>query len=675
METDFFEKESKHARQYVENSIIVWFDPISDTNNCRIKTTEQFQTISNDVQVFNDSDACIDYITNLENERVLFIISGTENRCILTVAQELPTIITIYIFSLFGHNLPGKGSQPVRKVKGVYTDMNKLIKQIIFDIRRNENELMEFKILERSDNSLPMSRNPNKQEYEFMHSQLLKEIFLKFKDDSTSELVEYCRAVYAENPSQLAMIDEFALTYEGKKAIWWYTRDTFLYKLMNKALRTRHVETLYRMRTFIRHLHQQLTELCPVANHTQSAAILTLYRGQKMSRGDFEKVKNNEGGLLSVSNFFSTSAIQEIAYIYAGQSDDEIVAIVFMIVYDLRHTTMSSFACIEQFSQFGEAEHEWLFSMGTVFRLEKIELLSGIYHIHLKLTDDRDEVLEKLTAHMSKIIHLQRPNPLVPLCRLFARMDEYMTAVELCEKHASSENDWEMKATLQDTLALIRVEASEEILALQCHEQALNIVVNHVDGNDPLLAFYHNNVAISCSAVHQNKRAIEHYQIAIDLELSAPQPDYTNIAYSYESIGTILQYSFEKYNEAMKCYERALELMLVHLPSTHPDIVSLYNNMADIYEEQKQLEKALNMLHKCLAILEENTEYNSRDLIHTYEHIAQIYKKQQKFTEASLILNKSHELAAIYPSPKDFNLKNIDTDAVLAKIFVPQSNP
>jgi hypothetical protein len=43
-------------------------------------------------------------------------------------------------------------------------------------------------------------------------------------------------------------------------------------------------------------------------------------------------------------------------------------------------------------------------------------------------------------------------------------------------------------------------------------------------------------IIISCNAVSQYKRAIEHYRIAINLELKAVHPDYTNIAYSYDSI-------------------------------------------------------------------------------------------------------------------------------------------
>jgi tetratricopeptide (TPR) repeat protein len=181
-------------------------------------------------------------------------------------------------------------------------------------------------------------------------------------------------------------------------------------------------------------------------------------------------------------------------------------------------------------------------------------------------------------------------------------------------------------------------------------------------------------VAISCDAVGQSKRAIEHYRIAITLELSAPQPDYTNIAYSYESMGNILYYCFKKYDEAMNCYEHSLELMLVYLPATHPDISSVYDSMAEIYEKQNELDKALDILYKSLDTTQKRPESEPRELANTYGRIAEIYNKQKKFEEAAIMFNKCHELKAAHPSSVDFQLDNIDIDAVFAKLFRPDND-
>lgn len=370
-----------------------------------------------------------------------------------------------------------------------------------------------------------------------MHSQLSKNVFLKFQDNSTLELVEYCRAVYADKPSQLALIDEFEHNYDENRAIQWYTRDTFLYKLVNEALRTLHVETLYNMRTFIRHLHQQLTKLFLRDSHTLPTPSLTLYRGLRMPTDELNKLKNNEGGLLSMFSFLSASKSKDIALIYAGESNDETIAVLFQITLNLDRDINTSFACIEHLSHFGESEQESLFSMGTIFRIGNIELLNGIWYVQLTLTNDQDEILEKLTVHMSKIIQIERDNPLVPLCHLLARMNEYNKAIELCERHTKLENGWEIEATLYDTRAIIEVEKRRDDTALYYHEQALNIVKKYVDKNDPILASYYNNAAISYEVNRKDDEAFAHYEMATTLELKALQSDYTSIAYAYESMG------------------------------------------------------------------------------------------------------------------------------------------
>ncbi|CAF4886509.1 unnamed protein product, partial [Rotaria magnacalcarata] len=68
--------------------------------------------------------------------------------------------------------------------------------------------------------------------------------------------------------------------------------------MVNKALRVQDIETLYKLRTFIRDLHSQITEYYEIQN-LERAEIRCLYRGQGMLKSEFNKIKSNIGGLLS----------------------------------------------------------------------------------------------------------------------------------------------------------------------------------------------------------------------------------------------------------------------------------------------------------------------------------------------------------------------------------------
>ncbi len=46
-------------------------------------------------------------------------------------------------------------------------------------------------------------------------------------------------------------IDQFAREHRSEKAICWYSKQSFVYKLINKALRTEYMDLLYKFRFFI----------------------------------------------------------------------------------------------------------------------------------------------------------------------------------------------------------------------------------------------------------------------------------------------------------------------------------------------------------------------------------------------------------------------------------------
>ena len=64
---------------------------------------------------------------------------------------------------------------------------------------------------------------------------------------------------YANNNSkELKMIKEFETNYLSAYALWWYTRNSFLYKMLNKALRVQNIHLLYLFRFFMRHIETEV---------------------------------------------------------------------------------------------------------------------------------------------------------------------------------------------------------------------------------------------------------------------------------------------------------------------------------------------------------------------------------------------------------------------------------
>ncbi|CAF4183835.1 unnamed protein product, partial [Rotaria magnacalcarata] len=75
-----------------------------------------------------------------------------------------------------------------------------------------------------------------------------------------NELINLCQKFYENNPKELSLVREFEQNYSSNQAVWWYTRDSFVYRLLNKALRVQNIDLLFLFRFFIRDIEVQLKQ-------------------------------------------------------------------------------------------------------------------------------------------------------------------------------------------------------------------------------------------------------------------------------------------------------------------------------------------------------------------------------------------------------------------------------
>ena len=127
----------------------------------------------------------------------------------------------------------------------------------------------------------------------------------------------------------------------------------------------------------------------------------TIYRGQCMSKTDFDKMQESQGGLVSFNNFLSTSKDLSVALAFASSSppNSASVGIVFVMTIDpsIRSTP---FASVQHVSHY-KTEEEILFSMHTVFRIDNIIPIDNnnncVWQVDLVQTNDNDPQLHDLT--------------------------------------------------------------------------------------------------------------------------------------------------------------------------------------------------------------------------------------------------------------------------------------
>jgi hypothetical protein len=246
----------------VQNFHLVWLNENinEDNNDDCCNSIIKLQQFINTVNIFTDADECIDFITDYKEEKVLMMISGEFSQIIISVAQEISQVSSIYIFSedTAQHD---NWAQQSPKVKDAYTDITSMceaLKTAAQDCDRNSVSIGFVKVTDGVPN-----QNLNELDKSFMYTQILKEILLTidFQQQHIDTFIEYCREQFADNSVQVDNSEKLRKEYHDHQPIWWYTSPYFLYSMLNRALRLMEVDLIVKMGFFLRDLHNHIITL------------------------------------------------------------------------------------------------------------------------------------------------------------------------------------------------------------------------------------------------------------------------------------------------------------------------------------------------------------------------------------------------------------------------------
>jgi hypothetical protein len=216
-----------------------------------------------------------------------------------------------------------------------------------------------------------------------------------YTHESRIEMIDEFRRIYQDNDIAIADIDIFNQTYNSSSALQWYTRDTFLFRTINNALRSSNVNMMFKMRYFLTDLYVQLDGLYKQSQTLyQRPRTEKLYRGQLMSKNEYLYFQQLKGHIISINTFLSTTTSLQIALVFADASinHDDFLPIVFCIETNPYVQHKRPYANISKFSIYSE-EDEVLFAMGSLFRIQDIQRLDrmdNIPIIYLQMVDQNE---------------------------------------------------------------------------------------------------------------------------------------------------------------------------------------------------------------------------------------------------------------------------------------------
>ncbi|CAF1518161.1 unnamed protein product, partial [Adineta steineri] len=467
-----FPEDAKDHRR-MENVLLIWLDSnIDETNDACKNTIKQLQQAINDINPFTDSDKCFEFIRTIINKKACMILSGSLGQHIVPRAHNISQIDSIFIFCE-NQNYHEQWAKNWPKIKGIFTDITPMCQALKKTAHQCEQNAISMSFVE-------SNKKLDQLDPSFMYTQIIKEILLTIKFDQThiQDYIEYCRDPSKGNIKEVEKIKKLEREYHEKKPIYWYTCDMFLYPMLNSALRFMNGDIITRMGFFIGDLHRQIERLHQKQYAGKTAAdSFTVYRGQGLSREDFERMMNAKGGLISFNNFLSTSKDYKLPYALAESNQDnlDLFGILFVMIVDPSQST-SPFASIADISKF-QGEDEVLFSMHSVFRIQDITQIGGnnrLYAVDLTLTSDNDPELSRLTDYIRKE-SFPNTEGWYRLGSVLYDMGQFKKAEDIYQHILDQPNDKKDEAYIYYQLGLIKDAQRKYEEALLTHEKALAI--------------------------------------------------------------------------------------------------------------------------------------------------------------------------------------------------------
>jgi tetratricopeptide (TPR) repeat protein len=262
----------------------------------------------------------------------------------------------------------------------------------------------------------------------FVWMRLIKETLLRVPQtmDTIKKMHNRFFMMYRDNSRSLQEINDFVTNYQPKDAILWYTKDSFLYRHINSAMRTESISELHVCLPYIADLCRELE-----ANRKYIVEELTFYRGCVLNNEEINIYHNNVGFLMGINTFFSASRNREIAEIFAGcgtlQHTTSVNSVIFEIHIDQNSSTV--YTDISAFSNMLD-EDEVLFDWNSVFRIRSVSYKDSEKCWIVDLITDYEVQfeIEKLYQQLDRKDKSVPPSILV-LSNLIS-MGEYMQAFD-----------------------------------------------------------------------------------------------------------------------------------------------------------------------------------------------------------------------------------------------------
>lgn len=484
---------------------------------------------------------------------------------------------------------------------------------------------------------------------QFIHFHLLIDCLLRISVDSTDrkQVIALCRDIHQGNSINLSIIDEFERTYRPEKALWWCIADSFISRLLNKALQGQTIDTLYLLRFFLQDIHEQLR-----LNPCCSSAI-RVYCGRFLSHEDAQILKKSIGDYLSINSFLFTTINYQIAL---KQLTNTKKSNGFLFEIDVDPTLVG----IKAFGLTNRND-EVLFMPSSIFRIDDFIYQtnqSTILRMTL-LSSDNDSQLQMHVNSFKPEMNTGEMNSLIfgeILCKMGKLIDAEKYYQRLLKEYTANDDFYSISECYFG-LGNVSMERNDDETSFEYHQKSLIYKQQIFNDDHPSLADSYNSLAdIERKKGHSN-RALEFYHKALNIWTHAYGNDHSKIGMCLNNIACI--YGEQKdFVKTLEYQKRALEIMQKHFSAEHLCLGQAHNNIGSVYRCLSQYELALEHYRISMEIKLKSFSSKHPAMASTYQNLAGVYEEMNRFQQA---LDYYQKVASIYrhrfPSTNPENLR------------------
>ena len=534
----------------MENFALIWLDFDGKRSfNDYLPSIRQFEPLIHTITFVQNQDEYINAIENATCAKLFVIISGETTVLVTTYLDQDEKIDSIYFHTQI-LTMEEKFTRSFRKVKGFFSRVEPIFDALRRDIRRLNIDLVPIEVLDSFDFSSSS-----------INSLILRRVLLneRFSNIDQQKSIEFFREKYKNNSCQLKIVEELAQNgYREYSPIQWYTRESFLFQMIQRGLKTADVEILFHLAPFIRDLHRQIDEIH--RQKTKTREQFTVFYCQSFSADELDVLLNSSDRFLTFNTFVFATIDLEPAVFHAVDTSSSPVsnrsAVVFQIHID-RSSQTFPYANVDGFDYFDDSDRHVLFSFTSVFRLISIEKRGNrSYQVDLILINENDEQFSLFNKFID--VNCNLSNDFLRLAEWIYRRNE----IDRVEKLLHS--------------------ILEENLVIKPRE----------------IAWIHMKLGDIAVEKGDWTKALSHFNTRLTMEISLFAVEKQKLAFIYGKIAWV-ETKRNQFDEALTNFKRAAEKST----KENPSIAAIYHeHIGEIYSKKNEKISARHHLNASLDL-------------------------------------------------------------------------